>query len=41
MNQQTVSHHLLLKLGVTVKVAPFLRLQQIRIIRLIRRKNNN
>ena len=27
MNQQTVSHHLLLKLGATVKVVPFLRLQ--------------
>ena len=27
MQQQTVSHHLLLNLGATDKVAPFLRLQ--------------
>lgn len=31
MQQQTVSHHLLLKLGATVKVAPFLRLQLLKL----------
>lgn len=32
MQQQTVTHHLLLKLGATVKVAPFLRSQFIQLI---------